>query len=97
MQAVTAYQGDAKELLHHAKYERAQSGLHEIAQQMHEAYGVDVEPAVIISPLPTATSRVRQRGYDHAVLLAKDLSRLLAVQISPLLRRRTQAHQVGSS
>ncbi len=97
VQAVTAYQGDAKELLHHAKYERAQSGLHEIAQQMHEAYGVDVEPAVIIIPLPTATSRVRQRGYDHAVLLAKDLSRLLAVQISPLLRRRTQAHQVGSS
>lgn len=97
VQAVTSYQGDAKELLHHAKYERAQSGLHEMSEQMHEAYALYAEPGVVLVPLSTATSRVRQRGYDHAVILARDVSRLLGVPMSQLLRRTTQAHQVGSS
>ncbi len=97
VQAVTTYDGLAKELLHHAKYERAQSGLYELSAQMYEAYKPYAQPQTILVPLPTATSRVRQRGYDHAVLIAKDLSQLLAVQMSPVLRRTTQAHQVGSS
>lgn len=97
MQAVTADQGDAKELLHHSKYERAQSGLYEIALQMYEAYKAHAKLGIMFVPLPTATSWVRQRGYDHAVLLAKELSRLLGVPFSALLRRTTQAHQVGSS
>jgi ComF family protein len=97
VQVVTSYDGLAKELLHRAKYERAQTGLHEIAEQMCEAHETYVEPGVTLVPLPTATSRVRQRGYDHAVLLAKDLSRLLGAPMSQLLRRTTQTHQVGSS
>ena len=97
VQAVTSYEGLAKELLHRAKYERAQSGLQEISGQMYEAYKLYAQPETVLVPLPTATSRVRQRGYDHAVILACDLSSLLGNPMSQLLRRTTQAHQVGAS
>lgn len=97
VQAVTTYDGLAKELLHRAKYERAQSGLYEISGQLYEAHKTYAQPEIILVPLPTATSRVRQRGYDHAVILARDLSSLLGTPMSQLLRRTTQAHQVGAS
>ena len=50
----------------------------------------------IIVPVPTATSRVRQRGYDQAVLLAKEVARQSGLKYTHCLSRTTQAHQVGA-
>lgn len=97
VQAVTTYEGLAKELLHRAKYERAQSGLAEIAAHMSEAYAPYFVDDILFVPTPTATSRVRQRGYDHAVLIAKHMARLTGAPAATLLVRTNQAHQVGAS
>ena len=85
----------AKELVHHMKYERAQAGVHEAAQAMRELLP-SLPADVLITHVPTATSRVRQRGYDHALLLARSLARASDRSHKTLLGRMGQAHQVGS-
>lgn len=91
----TAYEDAAKELIHHFKFERAQAAAPIIA-----AFIGDQLPylnSAIIIPVPTATERVRQRGYDHSVLLAKNLARKLNMSYTPALRRLTHTRQVGAN
>ncbi len=91
----THHQGTAKELLHRMKYERAQAGMAEAAALM--AGHLDCLPQdVVLTHVPTATSRVRQRGYDHARLLARSLGHRSDTPYRTLLGRIGQAHQVGS-
>ncbi|QQS18974.1 ComF family protein [Candidatus Saccharibacteria bacterium] len=89
------YDDLAKELLHHAKYERARSGIVEISELM--APLLQSLPAdSLFVPVPTATSRVRQRGYDQAAVLAKELSAVSGLAKCDALARLGQAHQVGA-
>ena len=55
----------------------------------------DLSPLLIV-PVPTATSRVRRRGYDQARLLARELSRQTRLPRLDCLARRGQTHQVGA-
>ena len=50
----------------------------------------------ILVPLPTATQHIRSRGFDHTLKIAKHLSRLRAIKLSPLLIRTQNTVQVGS-
>ncbi|HSX05969.1 MAG TPA: phosphoribosyltransferase family protein [Candidatus Saccharimonadales bacterium] len=77
------------------KYERAQAGVAEIALLLARQLAGFSGDAVLV-PVPTATSRVRARGYDHAALLAREVSRLTNTPRRIVLRRVGQAHQVGS-
>ncbi|MCA9327581.1 ComF family protein [Candidatus Saccharibacteria bacterium] len=87
--------GLAKQLLHQTKYERAQAGVHEMAAMMVSLLPTTAEGIVLV-PVPTATRRVRQRGYDQSVVLARELSRESGLPRAHFLRRVGQAHQVGS-
>jgi ComF family protein len=93
---LTPYSGLAKELVHHTKYERAQSGAREMAHAMAGLVSCFPRDAVLVA-VPTATSRVRSRGYDHASLLCRQLSRISGIPYARLLMRTGQAHQVGSN
>lgn len=92
----THHNGLAKELVHRMKYERAQSGIAEAAGLLagHLAY---LPAGVVLVHIPTATSRVRTRGYDHAAKLARLLARQGGFPAATLLARVGQAHQVGAS
>ena len=84
----------AKELIHAFKFQRAQVAAPIIAQYM-----LDVLPylkQMTIVPVPTASSRVRLRGYDHAKLLAKELSILSNLPYATALSRLGQTRQVGA-
>lgn len=50
----------------------------------------------LIVPVPTATTRRRQRGFDHAELLARRLSANLHMPTLFALGRRGQTRQVGA-
>lgn len=90
------HRDEAKELVHRMKYERAQAGAREAAALM--AGPLRCLPRdVILTHVPTATSRVRLRGYDHALLITKALARQLDIPCQTYLAREGQAHQVGSS
>lgn len=93
--AVTTYNGPAKSLIHQLKFERARAGALDIARKL--ALIVPSQPEWIVSHLPTATSRVRRRGYDQAQLIAKELARLLGLAYTPLLARYGQERQLGQS
>jgi ComF family protein len=89
------HNGLTKELIHHMKYERAQAGIREAAQLLHTNMAYFPANSLLVH-VPTATSRVRARGYDHAKLLSRSLAGLSGRQFDALLARLGQAHQVGA-
>lgn len=88
--------GIAKELIHHMKYERAQSGIGNAAELMHLRVPY-LSGAPLLVHVPTASSRARTRGYDHARLLARHLARRTSLRQAYLLARSGQTHQVGAT
>lgn len=94
IRSATLYQGIAKDLLWKLKADGARAAAQLMAQQM--AGLLTTRPDAVLVPVPTATSRVRQRGYDQAKLLARNLSRLTAIPCVPALARHGQTHQVGA-
>jgi len=89
------HEGLVKEIVHVAKYERAKAGLFEIAQFLSGLIPY-FETDIICTHIPTATSRIRERGYDQAEVIARRLSSENHLPYSRLLARLGQAHQVGS-
>ena len=53
-------------------------------------------PGAIILPIPTASSRLRARGYDHTKLIAKVIAQQTGRQYQSLVGRLGQSRQVGS-
>lgn len=51
----------------------------------------------VICPVPTAPSRVRERGFDHTKLISERLSRTLEIPVHQLLRRSSNKRQLGAS
>jgi competence protein ComFC len=91
----TMYEGCAKQLVHDFKFERKRAAADPIARLMAEALPY-LSPDSVLAHIPTAPSRVRQRGYDQAELLARSLARQLGVSHQTILARVTQTRQVGS-
>jgi ComF family protein len=92
----TSYKGTPKQLLHDYKFARAQFAAPSIAKLMAEVLP-PLSQNTLLVPIPTATGRYRQRGYDHAHLLAKALGRELSLPTAKLLTRIGQTRQVGAS
>lgn len=84
----------AKGLIWKLKLAGAQSAAAIMAKHM-TALIRNAAPKTIIVPVPTATGRVRQRGYDQACLLARELSRQSRLPYSNCLSRSGQTHQHG--
>lgn len=91
----TSYEAQAKQLIHDFKFARKQSAAAPIARLMAGSLPY-LGPETIVVHVPTATSRVRRRGYDHAGLLAKQLAHDLRLRHKTLLARTSQTRQVGA-
>ncbi len=91
----TEYEGLAKRLVHDFKFERKVAAAEPIAKLMIESLPY-LPPDTIVTHAPTASSRVRRRGYDPADLLARSIARQLGLRQEVLLLRTTQTRQVGS-
>lgn len=53
--------------------------------------------SVVVVPVPTISSHIRQRGYDHTYLLAKKLAQLQNVTLSTAIKRVSNTKQRGAS
>ncbi len=95
IQAVTAYREIAKDLVWKLKSGGAQSAATLMAASMTPLLE-GIRMALIV-PIPTATSRVRQRGYNQARLIARELARQTRLPYADCLARHGQSHQVGAS
>jgi ComF family protein len=90
------YQHYAKRLVRLFKYERVKAAALPIARQMADTLPYFSQD-VIITHIPTATSRQRHRGYDQSELIARSIARLKGLEYARLLERSGQARQVGAS
>jgi predicted amidophosphoribosyltransferase len=67
-----------------------------IARAMHEE--APILPAdTLITSVPTATARIRERGFDHGRLIAQEFARLRGLSYKQLLIRHGRAKQAGAS
>jgi ComF family protein len=88
------YRGLSKNLLWKLKSNGTQAAAYLIANHAKRLLSTDKE--LLIIPVPTATVRVRQRGYDQARLIAAQLARQTGLHWATCLVRQGQAHQVGA-
>jgi ComF family protein len=95
VRAATGYSGAAKDLVWQLKSAGAQAAVEIMAARLAEL--LVYSPGTFIVPVPTATGRVRRRGYDQARLLARALSRQTGLPYLDCLARHGQTHQVGAS
>lgn len=56
---------------------------------------LDYETTIV--PLPTAPRHIRTRGFDHTLLLARELSKLTGLKYQQQLGRNNNLRQVGNS
>lgn len=91
----TQYDGIAKQLVHHLKFERAKAAASLIASELDEVLPY-LPPGTVVTYVPTATKRIRIRGYDQARLIAQQLAKRRGLSCQPLLKRIGQERQVGS-
>jgi len=54
-----------------------------------------IDRATVIVPIPTAASRIRRRGFDQAVIMARHLAHERDLTYAPLLVRTSNVDQIG--
>lgn len=96
--AAVRYEGIAKDLVWKLKFGRARAAADEIGRMLAERVDFpEVQNRVIITHVPTATNRVRKRGYDQASLIARAFARHHKLPHASLLARADKHKQVGAS
>ncbi len=85
--------GLAKQLLYFYKFERAQGAGGLLAQLMEPL--LPRGKGYVLVSVPTATSRLRERGYDHSYLIARQLAPDRNEVVRGLVRLN-QTRQVGA-
>lgn len=90
-----SYEAELERLIYGYKFERARSA-HAVVATLLDGVLPYVDEAVIV-PLPTASSHIRVRGYDHTHLIARRLGALRSLRVERALSRRHNLRQLGAS
>jgi predicted amidophosphoribosyltransferase len=95
--ALFAYDGLARDLIARIKYWRTRATVPWLAERMAALVALADEDAHVhlVTWAPTTASRRRDRGFDHAELLARGVARALGIRAGPTLRRRPGPPQTG--
>ena len=93
--ALLDYEGSAREVVARLKYRNARSA----AAWLGRGIAGLVQPGEVhvVTWAPTTAERVHQRGFDHAEVLARQVSRVLGLPCRSLLRRSPGGPQTGRS
>ena len=90
------YVSPAKDLIWKLKLDGARAAADLMARQL--AGLIDYpQPRTLVVPVPTATSRRRQRGYDQAKLIGRAMAHRTGLLYTDCLLRTGQTHQHGLS
>ena len=79
-------------LIDHYKFLNARAAYKPLASLLHEGLPELPEDTVVV-PIPTISSHIRQRGYDHMLLVAKEFAKTRHLKLSRGLQRRTTTRQ----
>ena len=100
--AAGAYESPLSDLItqfkYHRKLEAGRVLTHQLVNQVHERYREGSWPDVL-APIPLHPARLRQRGYNQAVLIARDLHTALGIPVAvdAIRRQRATPAQQGLS
>jgi len=90
--AVGAFEGTLRDSVTALKY----AGRRDAARSIAELLAPLVpDGADVVTWIPTAPSRVRRRGFDHAEAIARCTARTAGVRCRRLLRRTDESQQTG--
>lgn len=88
--------GILEHLIDAYKFGRAKA-VHQTLSELFDLVLPQLPQGVIIVPIPTINTHVRQRGYDHTFLVSKELARKRNLTLEGSLGRRHSAKQLGAS
>ncbi len=92
----TLYSGPAQKLLYQLKFGRSRAAAALVADLLDTTVPA-LPKDTVLSYIPTATGRVRIRGYDQSQLIARMLAKRRGLEVARLLVRRGQTRQTGAS
>ena len=78
------------------KFERAISAHTELGDLLLSVLP-ELPPETIIVPVPTTPARIRERGYDHMLLIARYVAKARGLKCEQLVRRKTNTKQRQAS
>jgi ComF family protein len=85
-----------RELIGRYKFNGARAAGRTLGGLLHESLP-DLPADTLVTSVPTAPPHIRERGYDHAALIAKEFARARQLPYSPALKRRHTLRQRGAS
>ena len=91
----TIYADISKEIIDKLKFERCSAAASDIASAIDHLLPI-LPSDTIICHIPTAASRIRVRGYDQSLLIARQLARSRNLISAPLLTRKSSTRQLGA-
>ncbi len=94
---LTSYGGLAKDLVYKMKFNYSKDSAKLIADLLYAQFELQIQQLEVITYIPTATTRVRGRGFDQSLIIAKHLSKLSGKPFVKSLVRLDQSRSVGSS
>lgn len=74
------------------KFERTKSAYRDLAELLDDILP-QLPIGTVIVPIPTVPAHIRERGYDHTLLLARRLGRIRKLPVAKLLVRSTNTMQ----
>lgn len=87
------YDGVVAELIHRYKFDHARAAYKPLARLL--AAPLPRLSGFTVVPVPTIAPHVRQRSYDHSLLLAKEVARLARLPLARTLERVKNTQQIG--
>ena len=93
--AVSYRDGVMLKLTEDYKYKSIRKTAEVLAELMSAAIPKRLKDVVVV-PLPTIAKHIRERGFDHTLLLAKSLARLRGWKVEQVIGRVNKTVQVGA-
>jgi ComF family protein len=97
LRSVFRYEGKVRELVHAFKFGRMSVLGRPLAAQLAGCYRLHSPDADVIVPVPLSTSRKRDRGFNQAELMAREVARDAGVPWMAALERRGHSRSQASS
>jgi ComF family protein len=93
----SSYAGSVRQLIHRLKYQHQREAANPLAAALTPLLRVGPLGLDVVTSVPIATTRLRQRGYNQSELIARQVAHNLGLPYRPLLRRRYNTQQVGKT
>lgn len=88
--------GELKQLIDGLKFEYKKAAGSELADLLH-MYVDHLPSNTVVVPIPTVSSHIRQRGYDHAKLIAARFAKRRQLVVQTVLYRTANTVQKGTT